>query len=253
MNPASAYVLGTPLQVTTYAALTGNLQELVRQPRPFAVDFTNTHIVTLRRHESRFRELTSQFDYFIPDGMPLVWCLNLQGAKLRDRVYGPTFMRYCVLASPAPLKHYFLGGSDDCITRLKSFFVSQNGTVQVVGSRNGYFGPEQESEIVEEINRLSPDFIWVGLGTPKQQAWIHKYKSRINRGVILAVGFAFDANAGLKSDAPTWMQRCGLTWVFRLWTEPRRLGLRYLKFNSLFLFYLLRDGISGKAWGGTRG
>jgi N-acetylglucosaminyldiphosphoundecaprenol N-acetyl-beta-D-mannosaminyltransferase len=103
-----------------------------------------------------------------------------------------------------------------------------------------------ELDVIAEINRLSPDFIWVGLGTPKQQAWIHKHKHLIKHGVMLGVGFAFDANAGMKPDAPQWMQRAGLTWVHRLASEPRRLGPRYFKYNILFLYYLMRDGLRGK-------
>ena len=91
----------------------------------------------------------------------------------------------------------------------------------------------------DEINRLSPDFIWVGFGTPKQQAWVKRHKHLLRRGVILTVGFAFDVNAGMKPDAPGWMQRLGLTWVFRLASEPRRLAPRYLRYNFLFLWYLL--------------
>ncbi|MGD0745621.1 MAG: WecB/TagA/CpsF family glycosyltransferase [Verrucomicrobiota bacterium] len=247
----SSGVLGTRLQRTTYSALAADLQEKCRGPRPFAVDFTNTHIVTLRRHDPEFRKITSRFDYFIPDAMPLIWCLNCQRPRLRDRIYGPTFMRECMLSSPAPFTHYFLGGSDSCVKQLKEFFLSHNPAIQIVGARNGYFKPEQEMEIVEEINRLSPDFIWLGLGTPKQQAWIYQHKDQIRRGILLAVGFAFDVNAGLKPDAPRWMQRAGLTWLFRLCSEPRRLGSRYLKFNVLFLHYLLRDGFCGRAWAET--
>jgi len=245
----SYYVLGTPLLATTYAELTAHCQRWAGGKACVAIDFTNTHIVANRRHDPQFRELTSRFDYFIPDGMPLVWCLNLQGAGLCDRVYGPTFMRHCVRASPAPLKHYFLGGSDDCVARLKSAFVSRDNAVQIVGCRHGYFGTGEHREIVDEINRLSPDFIWVGLGTPKQQAWIHAYKNQIKRGVILAVGFAFDVNAGLKPDAPAWMQRCGLTWLFRLGSEPQRLGPRYVRYNALFLLYLFWDSVRGRVGG----
>jgi len=248
MNASSFCVLGTRLQTFTYASLTADLQARSRAAQPFSVDFTNTHIVTLRRREPEFRELTSGVDYFIPDGMPLIWCLNLQGAKLRDRVYGPTFMRECILASPAPFTHYFLGGNEECVTRLKEFFLKQNPSIQIVGTRNGYFKPADEPQIIEEINRLSPDFIWVGLGTPKQQAWIHKYKGQIRRGIVLAVGFAFDVNAGTKPDAPMWMQRYGLTWVHRLASEPLRLGPRYVRHNFWFLFCLFWDGIRGRVW-----
>lgn len=156
--------------------------------------------------------------------MPLIWCMNAQGAGLRDRVYGPTFMRHAVPACPAPFTHYFLGGSDECVKRLKEFFVRQNASVQIVGCHNGYFRAGEEARIVEEINGLSPDVIWVGLGTPKQQAWIERNRDAIKRGVILAVGFAFNVNAGMKPDAPAWMQRLGLGWMHRLATEPWRLG-----------------------------
>ena len=247
-NAKSFSVLGTPLRATTYSDLTAELQSSVKRGSAIAVDFTNTHIVTLRRHDLQFRQLTSGFTYFIPDGMPLIWCLNWQGARLRDRVYGPTFMRHCVLASPAPFSHYFLGGSPECLTRLTASFSARNPDLRIIGSRSGYFDAAQEPRIVEEINRLSPDFIWVGLGTPKQQAWIHTYKPQIKRGAILAVGFAFDVNAGMKPDAPSWMQRAGLTWAFRLLSEPQRLGPRYFRYNCLFLSYLLWDGLRGRAW-----
>jgi N-acetylglucosaminyldiphosphoundecaprenol N-acetyl-beta-D-mannosaminyltransferase len=248
MSVPTGHVLGTPLVACTYASLTAELQLRARDDHPFAVDFTNTHIVTLRRTDPEFRRLTSRFDWFVPDGMPLIWCLNLQGLKLRDRVYGPTFMRECIRATPAPFTHYFLGGNDECVRRLSAVFLERHPDIQIVGARNGYFGPDDEETIVEEINRLSPDFIWVGLGTPKQQRWIHEHKSRIRRGIVLAVGFAFDVNAGMKPDAPAWMQRWGLTWVYRLASEPRRLGARYIRYNFLFVVCMLWDGLRGRAF-----
>jgi N-acetylglucosaminyldiphosphoundecaprenol N-acetyl-beta-D-mannosaminyltransferase len=236
-------VLGTPLQATSYAEFTAHCQELAKREGASAVDLTNTHIVTLRRHDPHFREITSRFDYFVPDATPLIWCLNRQGAGLRDRVYGPKFMAHCIEASPKPFTHYLLGGSAECVARLRERFTRANPDVQIVGARDGYFGAGDEPGIVGEINRLSPDFIWIGLGTPKQQDWIYRHKASIRRGVLLAVGFAFDVNARTKKDAPAWMQRRGLTWLFRAITEPRRLALRYVRYNSLFLFYLLKDGL----------
>lgn len=241
MTQSTVELLGTPLLVTNYGQLIARCHELARGDHTQAIDFTNTHIVTLRRHDPRFREITSCFDYFIPDGMPLVWCLNARGAGMTDRVYGPTFMRRCLEASLPPWKHYFLGGSSECLEALKNRF----SQCHIVGTHHGYFMPNEERTINDEINRLAPDFIWVGLGTPKQQEWIQSNKLEISRGVILAVGFAFDVNAGSKKDALAWMQRCGLTWLFRLLSEPRRLFSRYLRYNSLFLYYLIRDALSG--------
>ena len=114
-----------------------------------------------------------------------------------------------------------------------------------MGRHHGYFGDDEDAAIVGEINSLSPDFIWVGLGTPKQQRWIAANRDAIGRGALLAVGFAFDVNAGTKSDAPRWVQRLGLTWLFRLLAEPGRLAGRYFKYNSLYLWFLARQLVSG--------
>jgi N-acetylglucosaminyldiphosphoundecaprenol N-acetyl-beta-D-mannosaminyltransferase len=138
---------------------------------------------------------------------------------------------------------------------LRAVFDKLNPGIRFIGAFHGKCQADGRMEgaadeaVIEEINRLSPDFIWVGVGTPKQQAWVKRYKPRLQRGVILTVGFAFDVNAGMKPDAPLWMQRFGLTWVYRLGSEPRRLASRYLRYNSLFLFYLLWDGLRGRAWG----
>jgi len=200
--------------------------------------------VALRRRDPYFCEVTGQIDFFVPDGMPLIWRMNTLGAGLGERVYGPTFMRRCVESSPAPWTHYLLGGSAECVAALRQRLATLNPAATILGARSGYFSPDEEAAIVAEINRLSPDFIWLGLGTPKQQEWIYRHKAAIQRGVIFAVGFAFDVNAGLKRDAPRWMQRGGLTWLFRSLFEPRRLLPRYARFNLLFLYYLAKDALT---------
>jgi N-acetylglucosaminyldiphosphoundecaprenol N-acetyl-beta-D-mannosaminyltransferase len=242
-------LLGTDLALTTYEQLVRHCQWLAGLPGVVAIEFANTQIVTLRRHQPAFRALTSSYDAFIPDGMPLVWCLNRRQAGLPDRVYGPTFMRQCLAQSPTPFTHYLLGGSAEHGHRLRAAITAWNPAVRVVGAHHGQCrldGSLVDSTVIDEINRLAPDFIWVGLGTPKQQAWTHLHKARLRRGVVLTVGFAFDVNAGLKPDAPAWMQRAALTWLFRLGSEPSRLATRYLRYNSLFLFYLAWDGLRGK-------
>ncbi len=249
------HVLGTPLLATDYVGLAEHCQQWSSQAGCVAMEFANTQVVTLRRHDPAFRELTNAYDFFLPDGMPLVWCLNRAGAGLRDRVYGPTFMRRFLETVPGDFTHYLLGGSPECGAKLREDFCRRNPDARFVGGFHGRCGidgllqDDQDAAVTDEINRLSPDFIWVGLGTPRQQAWTRRHKALLRRGVVLTVGFAFDVNAGLKPDAPLWMQRRGLTWLVRLASEPRRLGPRFVKFNTLFLFYLLRDGLRGRAWG----
>jgi N-acetylglucosaminyldiphosphoundecaprenol N-acetyl-beta-D-mannosaminyltransferase len=249
-RPRSLGVLGTPLTVTDYAGGFAECQRLAAFGHSVAVEFANTQIVTMRRHQPEFRETSQAFDAFIPDATPLMWCLNHQGAGLRDRVYGPTFMRYALEHSPATLTHYLLGGSETAGAELARRFGALNPNLKIVGAHHGKCSAagalEENERVVAEINALSPDFIWVGLGAPKQERWIFRNKARLNRGVVLAVGQAFDVNAGLRTDAPAWMQRLGLTWLFRLASEPRRLLGRYVRYNSLFLFYLAWDGLRGR-------
>ena len=238
---ATVSLLGTPQVITDYPGLLDFLSDWAARPATTAVEFCNTQVVTMRRTDPSFAAALSAYDYFIPDGMPLVWCLRAMGATLRDRVYGPTFLRYAMMHD-TKLKHYFLGGS--ALTSQKLIENSQalsNGRFQVVGANSSYSSPADSPAVVAEINRLSPDIIWVGLGTPKQQQWIHDNKPLLTRGVLLGVGFAFDVNAGTKRDAPLWMQRLALTWLFRLYQEPRRLFGRYLKYNTWFLLFCFQD------------
>jgi len=250
----TAWVLGTPLELTSYAALTQRCHDLARMPRVTAVEFTNTHIVTLRRHDPKYRALTSCYDLFVPDATPLVWCLNGLGAGLRDRVYGPTFFRHCLTETPDSYRHYLLGGSAACGQRLQASICEWNSAARVVGRAHdrcdfeGQLEGAADNRVLQELRELEPDFIWVGLGTPKQDAWVARHRALLRRGLILSVGFAFDVNAGLKPDAPAWMQRRGLTWLHRLASEPRRLAGRYFQYNSLFLAYLLWDGLRGRAF-----
>lgn len=232
-------VLDTPCVVTGIGGFISELKGIVRSVAGTkCVDFTNVHIVALRRVDPEFRALTDSMDYFVPDSQVLVCGVRLLGGAGSSRAYGPVFLPECIRATPAPFTHYFLGGSSECVEKLQAAIRALQPDVRILGARNGYFGPADEPAIIEEINRLGPDFIWVGLGTPKQQEWIHRNRNAIRRGILLAVGFAFDVNAGTKKDAPGWVGRVGLTWLYRLVREPRRLFWRYAKYNSIFVWYL---------------
>ena len=240
MNPISTCkVLGTPCAVTCIEEFIDTVRELAaRESGAVCVDFTNVHVVAQRRVDSEFRVLTDTMDFFVPDSQVLVWAVRRLGGKASRRAYGPTFFRACIAAAPAPFTHYFLGASRDCLGKLQSAMLAVQPDLNIVGAHDGYFDPAEEEHIVGEINRLAPDFIWVGLGTPRQQCWMHRNRARIRRGVVMAVGFAFDVNAGTKPDAPAWMGRLGLTWLYRMFSEPRRLFWRYIKYNSIFLWHL---------------
>ena len=248
--PREIGCLGTVLTVTDHPGAMDLCCRLARHSSPSAIEFCNTQIVTLRRCDRKYRQTSECFDRFIPDSSPLLWLLNAAGAGMKDRVYGPAFFRHALIHSPPTLTHYLLGGSEVCGRVLAERFTLLNPGLRIVGffhgrcDTGGVLGAD-EDRVLEELRRLKPDFIWVGLGTPKQQRWIARVKPLLEHGVLLSVGQAFDVNAGLRADAPGWMQRCGLTWLYRMASEPRRLVGRYLHHNSLFLGYLVWDAIRG--------
>jgi len=238
-------VIGTPCLNANKEELLPFLEEAAKE-NLMTVDFTNVHITAARYSEKEFKDMTNGYDYFVPDSQVLKWAVNLCGGNMENRVYGPEFLTHSITHSKKSTKHFLLGGNQECLDKLIDNITKINENFSICGSRNGYFNDDDNDGIIAEIKKCNPDFIWIGLGTPKQQAWIMEFAKQLERGVFLAVGFAFDVNAGTKKDAPVWMQKYGLTWFYRLVSEPRRLWWRYLKYNSIFLWALLKQKLAGK-------
>jgi len=182
----------------------------------------------------------------VPDGMPLVWAMNRRGAGLQDRVYGPTLMLHA-LAQPG-VTHFLLGGSEEMLERLAAKLQERFPGLRLAGSYAPPFGEwsrEENERIFQKIAASGAQYIWVGLGCPKQEQWIARHKAELPPGVYFAIGAAFAFHAGLVSQAPAWMQKRGLEWAYRLASEPRRLWKRYVVYNTLFLWYLLLETLRG--------
>ena len=244
MHVKTIEVLRVPVACVTYESALAAVLELAQESRPTAVCPANTHILAEARHNSDFSATMRKFDLVFPDGMPVVWALRLYGAKLSDRVYGPYFMRHALSGTPAPLRHFFFGDSDAVIERLKVIAKELNPAIDIVGAISPPFRPfteDDEKMFAQTINDADPDFIWVALPGVRMERWIADNQWRYNRGVFLAVGDAFTLLAGARKFAPAWMQRLGLTWIYRLSAEPMRLGPRYLEYNALYLRYFIPE------------
>jgi N-acetylglucosaminyldiphosphoundecaprenol N-acetyl-beta-D-mannosaminyltransferase len=244
MSQRSISILGTPVSCVTYQSALEVVQKLAREARPTAVCPANTHILAEARSDPGFARVMSKFDLVLPDGMPVVWALNLRGAGLSDRVYGPYFMKYAIQNAPRPWRHFFFGDTEQVLDGLKRAFTKLQPNLEVVGAISPPFrvwGESDETQFASAINDAGPDFIWVALPGGRMERWIIQNQPRYNRGVFLAVGDAFTLLSGRRPFAPKWMQRRGLTWLYRTISEPRRLGPRYLRYNSLFVYYLVRD------------
>ena len=242
MSVDSINVLGVSVACVTYDSALERIKELAGEARPTAVCPANTHILAEARRDPDFASTMAKFDLVLPDGMPVVWALNLFGAKLQDRVYGPYFMRHALKGTPRPRRHFFFGDDEACVAELQNVARQFQPDIEIVGSISPPFRPFTEKDEIafaEAINQVEPDFIWVALPGVRMERWIIANQARYKRGVFLAVGDAFTLLTGCRKFAPAWMQRLGLTWLYRLAAEPVRLGPRYLKYNLLFLFYFL--------------
>lgn len=244
-------VIGLPVAVTDYAsAVAWILDKASAADRPYAVEAANTHVAALSRHDPEFSESIRKFDLITPDGMPLIWSINRQlptAAKLTDRVYGPTLMLQTIAATDttqSPYRHFLLGGKNSTLETLTQRFSKEFPNTRFAGSYSPPFGdwPEQESEsIISKIRDSGANLVWVGLGCPKQEHWIARNKHRLPPAVYFGIGAAFAFHAGEVRQAPALLQKIGLEWLYRLAMEPRRLFKRYLTYNSLFVYYSLKD------------
>ncbi len=244
----SREILGTAVHCATYHTALEACYRLARSGKPAAVSACNTHLIALARTDPGFHAVMGRFDLVVPDGYPLVWSLNARGAGLKDRVYGPYLMKHVLQNAAAPWKHFFFGGTPDRLERLVQAAKEFQPDIQIAGTISPPFrawSEQDEDNYAWQIRESGADFVWVALGGERQERWIIKNLHRYNRGVFFAVGDAFELLAGGRPFAPQWMQQHGLTWLYRLWQEPQRLGARYLKFNSLFLYYHFRDFFSG--------
>jgi N-acetylglucosaminyldiphosphoundecaprenol N-acetyl-beta-D-mannosaminyltransferase len=172
--------------------------------------------------------------------MPMSWVGWIQGFKEMDRVYGPDLMlKVTDMSVERGLTHFYCGGKAGVADLLAEKMVNRFPSLRIVGTYCPPFRPLNQEELASLKKRLldlKPDFIWIGLSTPKQEQFAAQMLQELGCGLFLAVGAAFDFHAGLVSQAPGWMQRSGLEWFYRLCTEPRRLWKRYLVNNPLFLF-----------------
>jgi len=181
--------------------------------------------------------------------MPLVWAVNRQlndSEKLTDRVYGPTLMLKTIETTQAQpeFKHFLLGGKQSTLDKLQARFANEFPDTSMAGAYSPPFGdwPDDEFDrICEKIRDSGANLVWVGLGCPKQEHWIAEHKNRLPPAVYFGIGAAFAFHAGEVKQAPVLLQRIGCEWLYRLCKEPQRLFKRYFTYNSLFLYYLLRD------------
>ncbi len=198
----------------------------------------NVHSAVTASQDAEFKRVVNQADMATPDGMPVAWMLRRQGYFDQERINGPDLMwKYCEQAMRSGEAVYFYGSTNETLQLLSAKLRTAFPELRFGGFYSPPFGTisaAEDESIVATINDSGAGVVFIGLGCPKQEKWMAAHRNRIH-AVMIGVGAAFDYHAGTVQRAPLWMQRCGLEWLHRLCSEPRRLWKRYLVTNTLFI------------------
>jgi N-acetylglucosaminyldiphosphoundecaprenol N-acetyl-beta-D-mannosaminyltransferase len=232
-------VLGIGIDVVDPAgALAIAARWLARRNREY-VCVLNVHAVMEAQRDERVRRVYSRSALKVPDGMPLVWMAHLAGHPSVRRVYGPDLtLSLCQLAAVEGYRCYFYGGAPGVGSLLSQEMERRFPGLRTAGVASPPYralSAEETKDAIRTINETQADIVFVGLGCPKQDLWMDEHRAALEAPVLIGVGAAFDFLTGAVRQAPGWMQRLGLEWLFRLVHEPRRLWRRYLLLNPWFV------------------
>jgi N-acetylglucosaminyldiphosphoundecaprenol N-acetyl-beta-D-mannosaminyltransferase len=231
-------VLGAGISVINLQTALAAIAAAVGDRRKGYVCVTGVHGVMEAQSDPGFRKILNGAFLCTPDGMPMVWLGKLHGHREMSRVYGPDLMiEVCAWSEKNGCRHFFFGGAPGVAEQLRDKLTKRFPKLQVVGCYTPPFralNAVEQMQLQETIRAARPDILWVGLSTPKQEKFMAEFLPRLDATLMIGVGAAFDFHAGRVRQAPRWMQRGGLEWLFRMVCEPRRLGKRYLKNNPLF-------------------
>jgi len=245
----SRRILGMRVDGTTYAETASAISDMASADSGGMVCVASVHMVMEAFDDPAFQRIVNSADRVTPDGVPLVRALRMLGIPRAQRVYGPSLTPVvCERAETLGLPVGFYGGTPEVLESLAGALAVRFPKLRIPFAYAPPFRPLTPSEdaaVVEAIDSAGVKILFVGLGCPKQERWMAAHRESL-RCAMVGVGAAFDFIAGVKRQAPHWMQRWGLEWLFRLFAEPRRLWRRYLIGNPRFLYHFAREQLRSR-------
>lgn len=235
-------LLGVNVAAVDYEAAIAKIIDAAQTRQPLGVSALAVHGVMTGATNDTHRHRLNQLELIVPDGQPVRWALNLlHRTQLADRVYGPNLMLMtCQAAAERGIPIFLFGGKQELLDDLTKNLLEKYPDLKIVGAMPSRFRkitPTEKSEVIEQITASGAAITMVGLGCPRQEVWAYEFKESLQMPV-LAVGAAFNFHAGRLPQAPPWMQKRGLEWLYRLCKEPTRLWQRYLILNPYYLTLL---------------
>jgi len=239
-------ILGVEVAVTdmkkTLRFLCDNIQDL----RGKYICVSNVHTVVTAYEDEKYRKIQNTAAMVLPDGKPLSLVQRKRGFREAQKVSGPDLMPEIFhISEEKGYTHFFYGSTEETLEKLGMNLRKKFPKLEIAGAYSPPFRSlteREDAEITELINKADADFVWVGLGAPKQEIWMAEHEDRVH-ALMIGVGAGFDFHAGTVKRAPKWMQRCCLEWLYRLFQDPKRLFKRYAVTNVKFLRYLKKHTI----------
>ena len=238
-------ILNTNINVTNMDEVLQTLDHCLEEKRGDYICVANVHTTVMAFRDEQYRRIQNESWMTIPDGKPLSLVSRKRGFADAQRVPGPDLMVKVFEASKEKgYRHFFYGSTDQTLRMLRENIEKKYPYVDVVGMYSPPFRlltAEEDQQIITMINETHPDFVWVGLGAPKQEIWMAEHKNKI-QAIMIGVGAAFDFEAGVVKRAPKWMQEMYLEWLHRILQDPKRLIPRYVSTNAAFLWNVYKEG-----------
>lgn len=231
-------ILKTKINVTNMSDTIKYIGEHLDDLRGKYICVSNVHTTVMSYENEEYRKIQNGAAMALPDGAPLSSYSRRKGYKQAQRVTGPDLMlELFAISKEKGYRHYFYGATEETLQSMKEVLERDYPGIEIAGMYAPPFRaltPQEDAQIVAKINESRPDFIWIGLGAPKQEEWMYQHMGQL-QGVLIGVGAGFDYLAGYIKRAPRWMQRMSLEWLYRLLQDPKRLWRRYFTSNVKFI------------------
>lgn len=246
MEEKKCSILGNQISIIDMHDTIEYLRKNIDMLRGKYICVCNVHTTVMAYEDEKYLNAQNSAVLNLPDGKPLSVIGRRHGYMEIGRVAGPDLMHEVFqISAKQRWRHYFYGSTSETLEVLCERLERVYQGIQIVGVYAPPFREltiEEDAEIAKSINETKPDFIWIGLGAPKQEMFMYNHRERLD-GVMIGVGAGFNFHAGTVKRAPLWMQKIGLEWFYRMMQEPSRLWRRYLKTNWKFLKLVRRDGM----------
>ncbi|MFC1880781.1 WecB/TagA/CpsF family glycosyltransferase [Thermodesulfobacteriota bacterium] len=242
LNPKKVDMICCKIDSLTMDETIQLIDRIIRERIPRKHVVVNALKFAMMHTDSEIKTIVNSCDIINADGLPVVWASRLLGKPLPVRVAGvDLFFRLVDLAANKGHRPFFFGARENINKAVINIFENKYPQLDIAGYRNGYFSPDEEKEIADQIRSSRADILFVGIPSPQKEKFLNKWMEYMQIPFSMGVGGSFDIAAGFTQRAPKWMQEAGLEWFYRVLQEPRRMWWRYTKTNSIFIWLVFKE------------